>query len=595
MKNILPRDLFNYLALLLAFPAIGFGQDCAPATAQTQLNANAIHATLLNGGDMWWDRADGKYLTPPNNGDGDPSVAGIFAGGLWLGGFDPGGTLKLAAQTYGSSNGSVDFWPGPLDDTGMTNSDVCSDYDRFWETSKEDIEMHLSDFSDNGVIDGPIPESVRAWPAQGNPFFMDIHGFSLPIGQRMAPFFDQDNDGLYDPQQGDVPYINEADQGIWWVFNDAGNIHTESQGNAIRMEVQVLAYAYADLTDIIDNTTFYDYTIINRGVESIDSAYAALWVDPDLGCYTDDYIGCNPDQDFAFVYNADAIDGDDNCNCQFGISTYCEEIPIVGVKMLKGAWSGKVFGPNGELLNPPLGQVADTIVDAGMSSFMTYNNGGINPPPPPGTTDPSIALEYYNLMSGSWRDGTRLTEGGDGYNPASTQFTNYIYPDSPADPNGWSMCSANISSGDTRMVIGSGPFRLDPGAVNTMSFAVVHIPDVPHPCPDFSDFAGLVNDVQNFYDTEIITATEEIAQEKSTIQLLPNPMFEQAELIFPDLNNQVEYINIYTIDGRLIKSYQAVEGNSLTIQRENWNAGMYVYKLVTEDFKVYSGKFVVQE
>jgi hypothetical protein len=33
---------------------------------------------------------------------------------------------------------------------------------------------------------------------------------------------DTDADGLYDPTQGDYPNINGPDQGIWWIFNDAG-------------------------------------------------------------------------------------------------------------------------------------------------------------------------------------------------------------------------------------------------------------------------------------------------------------------------------------------------------------------------------------
>src|ERR1043165_1846637 len=35
----------------------------------------------------------------------------FYAGGLWLGGFDSGSSLKIAAQTYHQYG--TDYWPGP--------------------------------------------------------------------------------------------------------------------------------------------------------------------------------------------------------------------------------------------------------------------------------------------------------------------------------------------------------------------------------------------------------------------------------------------------------------------------------------------------
>ena len=74
---------------------------------------------------------------------------------------------------------------------------------------------------------------------------------NVPHG--LAPFFDQNGNGVYEPMLGDVPNINNADQGIWWVFNDAGNIHTQSNGATIGAEIQVLAYAYVSSNESINN------------------------------------------------------------------------------------------------------------------------------------------------------------------------------------------------------------------------------------------------------------------------------------------------------------------------------------------------------
>ena len=82
-----------------------------------------------------------------------------------------------------------------------------------------------------------MPKGVLEWPGQANPFFADAVGFELPFAsQGLAPYWDENGDGLYTPQFGDYPIIeirgcslpNYADQMEFWIFNDAGNVHTES-------------------------------------------------------------------------------------------------------------------------------------------------------------------------------------------------------------------------------------------------------------------------------------------------------------------------------------------------------------------------------
>ena len=37
----------------------------------------------------------------------------------------------------------------------------------------------------------------------------------------------------------------------FWIYNDNGNIHTQTTGDPIRMEVQVLAFGYATNDEVI--------------------------------------------------------------------------------------------------------------------------------------------------------------------------------------------------------------------------------------------------------------------------------------------------------------------------------------------------------
>ena len=78
-----------------------YREDCVAAEAQIDQSINNVRARLLTGGDVWWNGSDGRYIVPKvTPGSGVPERSSIFAGAVWIGGFDPGGNLKLAAQTY---------------------------------------------------------------------------------------------------------------------------------------------------------------------------------------------------------------------------------------------------------------------------------------------------------------------------------------------------------------------------------------------------------------------------------------------------------------------------------------------------------------
>ena len=190
------------------------------------------------------------------------------------------------------------------------------------------------------------------------------------------------------------------------------------------------AFAYAT-NDEINNMTFQRYKLINRATQSIDSTFFAMYVDPDIGCHTDDYIGSDVNRSMAYVYNEDATDGETGCSCPGGINTYCNNIPILGVDYFRG----------------PLDEFGKEI---GMSSFTYYNNAAVGNWPS-AMTDPDNAQEYYNYMSGSWKDGTPFSYGGTGYQIGSPRNA-YAFSDEPNNSRGWSMCTANVDFGGRRTI-----------------------------------------------------------------------------------------------------------------------------------------------
>ncbi|HMG14347.1 MAG TPA: hypothetical protein VK590_02800 [Saprospiraceae bacterium] len=464
---------------------------CAESTSSWDLNINNVRARLRGGGDLWWDGTDPKFIVPNVTAEsGIPEVSSIFAGAVWLGGYDKAGNLKLAAQTYRDKGN--DFWPGPLTNGGSTNDTICHKWDKFFNVYGSDISKHIGNFKrfvdpdgNNIYDDNDIPSSVKGWPSRGNPYFESINGFSLPDDDNgLAGFHDQDNDFVYNPKFGDYPVIeirgceleNYPDQMVFWIYNDAGNAHSETKGDQINMEVQVQAFAYAS-NDELNDMTFYRFKLINRAIEPIDSTFFAMWVDPDLGCAFDDYVGCDTTRSLMYMYNQDAVDGSSGASCS-GTNTYGTHIPMIGVDYFRG--------PNDE-----------NGKEIGMSSFVYYNNSIDDNDPC--TEDPTIASEYYRYLSGSWRCGTTIKQGGSGYSIVGKP-TKYTFPNSPNDANGWSMCSANLPKGDRRTIQASGPFRLDPGKKNELIIGTVWVPNIPHPCPDPSRIFNADDLAQALFD-----------------------------------------------------------------------------------------------
>ena len=395
---------------------------CEPPTAAVFLDVNNVRARIMNGGDMWWDlTSNARYIVP--NRSEPPFNTSLFAGSLWIGGFDQGGNLREAAMTYRQQQ-SYDYWPGPLDTTDASvSSEVCNNYDKIWKVNRDDIEAIEEGETDN------IPDDIQNWPTRGD--------LSKGQSRYIAPFKDNDNDGVYNPERGDVPDI-PGDQALFYVYNDKGNIHSETQAPAIGMEIQTTAFAFST-NDQVNNQTFYRHKLVNRSSNRLDSMFFGQWVDPDLGFAFDDYVACDTSRDLGICYNGDNFDE--------GSQGYGQNPPSVGVDFFEG----------------PRTQDGKTL---GMRYFVYYNND-FSP-----SGNPSEAQHYYNYLTGTWKDGQPITEGANGRNQSNPE-TRYMFPGDPAEQEGWTEGTAGNEPGDRRFIQSSGPFTLMPGAVNTVTVGVV--------------------------------------------------------------------------------------------------------------------------
>jgi len=477
----------------------GITANCSPATAANELNINNVNALIQSGGDMWWDFNTARYEVPSGSGR-----TSLFAGSLWLGGQDVSGQLKVAALRFRQSGN--DYWTGPLSTTtAEIDPETCSEYDRHFPSTRDEVAQFVAWYEagefdiENGTTtqrdnfpDYAIPSGILNWPAHGRNFDPYNEDYFL------APYVDRNGDDFYDPAgSGDYPAYDlkgEADcsqkianvygdQNLWWVFNDKGNVHTETGAEAIGMEIRAQAFAFAT-NDEVNNMTFYNYELINRSTFTLAQTYFGQWADGDLGNARDDYVGCDVERGLGYFYNGDALDEDQGGNLGYG-----QQPPAVGIDFFQGPFQDADLIDNAVGIgdNEALNGVGygDGFIDNerfGMRRFLYHNNSG----PIPAINDPATGTDYYNYLRSIWLDGNRMTFGGNGYNPTDPTAieADFMFPGDtdplnwgtrgidPGDGN-WTEETAGNTPLDRRFAQSAGPFTLAPGAVNNITVGVV--------------------------------------------------------------------------------------------------------------------------
>ncbi|MFK7785326.1 MAG: T9SS type A sorting domain-containing protein [Crocinitomicaceae bacterium] len=484
-----------------ALPEIGFEKSagCTPPTTSTFMELNNVKQLIHTAGNMWQIPGQNlaMYEVPKNSG-----VMALFTSALWLGGTDVNNQLKLAALRYRQGQ---DYWTGPLTQGGAeTDYDNCAFYDQHFVSNQDEV-REFDGWFNAGLYDAEngtntqsenypgyvVPDIIKDWPAHGDP--------SIGQDYYLAPFFDRDEDGAYSWENGDYPWYdinkNQAcgidrtvtlygDLNYWWVMNDKGNIHTETGADPIGMEIRAQAFAFAS-NDEINNMTFYNYELINRGTQTLFDTYFGYFTDGALGDPQDDYVGCDVNRGLAYYYNGDNFDGDNA-----GWLGYGDNPPAVGVDFFEGPYQDNdgednAFGINsGEALNG-IGY-GDSIIDNerfGMRRFLYYSNVGQGNN---SQTDPITAADYYNYLRGFWKDGTPFYYGGTGHlsdaQADPTVECDFMFP-GDTDPLGWGTGgnvqqpwteeSAGNTPFDRRFVQSAGPFVLKPGAINNITVGVV--------------------------------------------------------------------------------------------------------------------------
>jgi hypothetical protein len=535
---------------LLLFAIISFIMKLNGQT-QAYLDLNNVKALVHNRNDMFWDLStNARYEVPKYSGKNCN-----FANSVWIGGIEPGGQLHMAGMTYRQSG--VDFWPGPLDTvSGNIDAPTSAAYNKIWKVSYTDINAFILAWNTGSIIANTYTPTIDilTWPAQGNGNY----------ARYLAPFVDVNGDGIYNPMTGgDYPKI-KGDQMLFYVCNDKMNVHTETMGVPLGIEMQVSAYSYgcpAVLTAYpeLNYTTFYNYKIINRSSSQYNKTVAAIWCDADLGQYSDDYIGCDTLNNLGYMFNSTSSDG-----------VYGNYPPILSYQILKGPPADI----NDGIDNDRDGLTDEPLEETKFNDFTFYNNniGPFNP----ATTNPATTIHYYNYMNAFWKDGSPFRGDSAGYLYGNGAPTKYVYPGNPQVNTGWTEMFRNNPAGDRRFIIGNGPFTFKPGDSFELDFSILTTFDST--ANGYKNITKVKNQnfvLRNFYNLiskptclNEINGIKENGINKINLAIVPNPASEFV------------YISSVTdLTGAELKLY-----NSMGQQVFNDKLSSSLYKLDLSDF-----------
>lgn len=545
------------------------------------LNINNLNAQFNACGNHFWDLAGSSRFFAP----GTTLKTPIFSNSFWIGGkHSSSSQLHLSAERFRQLG--FDYSAGPI----SSQYDLLYDkkWNRVWKLTTAEVLYHIANYSAPNYV--PIPD-IADWPAHGD----------TTKGQlwNMAPFFDGNNNGVYEPLSGDYPLIR-GNMSLFFVFNDVRYQNTESGGIPLGIEVHGMAYAFDQpATPMLHNAVFLHYDIINRSTYQYDDTWMGMFVDFDLGFAYDDFVGTDVYNGGIYCYNGTAVDGSGQPHA------YGANPPTVGMQLLGGPFLAPdgLDNPKTDSLGQPLCNVSligtgfgDSIPDNerfGLSRSIFFDNTSMY------NGDPVIPVEYYQYLTGSWRDGTKMLYGGNGHanSLAYGPVCDYIFPmasDScdlgtggiaPNGPKLWTEITAGNQPYDRRMLGSTGPVSFLPGAsqpldvVFLFAWNAINNASLDTLLDWFGEMKTLFSDQTSMFEPTLSVVSKFIPAKKN-ILLYPNPAQHSITLAGIGTAVPVPY-QILSLAGQVVAAGYCLNGESIDVSA--LNTGLYFLRVVTSE------------
>jgi len=390
--------------LLLVCLAVSPPAEAASSRPFTRLRATDVDTTrrldindltlfVANDGILGFDRSSsGSGLLFPRG----ASSSVLFASGLWVGA-RVSGELRVTAAHYAS-----EYSPGAM--LGGVADDPAKPEYRVWKVSRwtgnpsdtAHVQRSSAELAADPTLDPLLHHGWSEYLANAAPHGAPVRTWQLPVaGGGTAPVPGPDVSGDYL---------------MWSVFNDADAArHVQEPGSTrpLGIEVRQSVFGYAG-TVPAGRLAFVRWRIVNHGAQPLDSLVVAMWLDADVGGFSDDFVGCDTTRSLGFAYNATPSDG-----------VYLQKPPALGADLLDESFDAT----RGRSL--------------GMDAFAGFNKG----------RDPITAADTWALMTGApWVD--RPSEAGP-----------FDFPGDPVTASG----SLDRFPSDRRMLVARQHGTLVPG------------------------------------------------------------------------------------------------------------------------------------
>lgn len=493
------------------------------------LDTNNIRAGFYPGGVLFAKTSNDTllgmpaYEVPKGNGL-SIGVHAIESNSFWLSGLDQFNNLSGAA-TFQST--VADWTAGPI--SNVYDAQYDSLYKHVFKVSKVDIDYHRSHYTFPGYT---VPDIIGKWPGNGR--------VALGEAAQLAPFVDINHNGIYEPILGEYPDIL-GDQAVLLFLNDVRNTSV-SNCSKMGIEMQIMGYAFHSIDTLLDNTMFLNIKLSNRSQRDFHDVYFSNVMNPEIGCYLDDAIGCDSASSSSFAYNRRSNDPN---YCSTGQLGYATDWPFQFTTFLCRQMTSSLYIDSSD---SPIGF-------------------------------PKSCQEYRNYQLGLFRNGDSIHYGGNGYNGIGYQ-TKYCFSDSAwtflnsstsLNPNFYSISSVfldTLKSNQSKEVDMAFITSFCNGGCG-YEYPMNALKDVLH--------------VQTIFQNQIkscnsnVTGTVPSRESPFVVNLYPNPTNGKVTVKLPYFMNEVQ-LQLMSIHGQEIKQINTTSSETV-LNLSGLAKGVYLLKI----------------
>lgn len=441
--------------------------------------------------------------------------------GIWISAIHPNLGIQSAIML---DTNKTDFTYGIYDSEWGVNR--IEDFRRTWFITQSDIQQHIKDYK---LQDYVMPSSISEWPANAPPRYRGP----------LAGFYDWNTNGIYEPLKGEYPYI-EGDKTVYAIYNDMSLNRAFSGTTGIGITCKHSVYNYDNILGEIGKGLVMNRLVItNNSDASLSSIKLGVYVKTKIGLGDSGYVRSFPP---------------------------FQSIAAYSVRQNDSTAQGKaqpLFGLMG--LNP------------GIQSAMY-----VLPNEDPVTGLPSSAIEIDNYLSGKWKNGKRLSYGGngvDGTDPCRFVFPNDLDANNNQFP--WTEENSGIHAGERGILLSFEAIDLQPFQSQEYRFAIITSANNADSIDAMLTFQSVLESVFSTYKEGRLTSVQPKFEKNEDVRFFPNPASLGQKISIKGALNYVQ-CSIIDVNGKYLSTLDLREnGGDFQIMTPS-HPGIYWVKLESE-------------